>query len=577
MEITNSLSKQLELNSLIEFSQLINSNLDLKFILGNILLSIMGKMMITKGVVLIKKDTEDDSNIFCIESIKGIRIEESEKEIEIEFPKGAYFEAEEIIDTNGNQFFVKNGIQYFFKVYFGHKLLGLLCLGKKITPHSGLSKSEIIFIETLLNLSSSPIENTIKFNEITRLNDSLNSKLTQLRSMFELSKEFNSSFLERDKILKLLGFTLLGNLGIRDFAIFTRYRSDNFYLLYSNKKIDTTGIDFSFFNNVKLPSLVSKISENELTDFLVSKNYELLVPTISNNEVQNIICLGSRLKKAPYKQSDIEYLQSIINLSVISIENALLFQEYLEKQQIENELRIAKDIQVALLPKEIPKINGYDIAALNISALHVGGDYYDIIPVTENKTAIVIADVSGKGTPAALLMSNIQSAVHSFLKLYDDATFDLSTITLKINELIFENTSPEKFITFFWGILDNSNNTFTYINAGHNHPVFYKNNEVKLLDKGGLMIGIMNFGIQYETGTVNFEKDDVLVLFTDGVTEAQDSGKQEFGDEKLIEIIKGHSEKTCNELITEIKDSVEKFSVNCKQFDDITLIAIKKT
>ncbi|HRE40872.1 MAG TPA: PP2C family protein-serine/threonine phosphatase [Ignavibacteria bacterium] len=577
MEKTNSLSKQLELNSLIEFSQLINSNLDLKFILGNILLSIMGKMMISKGIVLIKKDTETDNHIFCIESIKGIKIEENEKELEIQFPKGAFFEAEEITDEKGVNFFRKNNVQYFFKVYFGKKLLGLLCLGKKVTPHIGLTKSEIIFIETLLNLSSSPIENTIKFNEINRLNDSLSTKLTQLKSMFELSKEFNTNFRERDKILKLLGFTLLGNLGIRDFAIFTRYRSDNFYLLYSNKVLDLTEIDLSYFNEIKNPSLLSNLSKNNLFEFLISKNYELLVPTISNNEVQNIICLGTRLKKAPYRQSDIEYLQSIINLSVISIENALLFQEYLEKQQIENELRIAKDIQVALLPKEIPDIKGYDIAALNISALHVGGDYYDIIPITDTKTAIVIADVSGKGTPAALLMSNIQSAVHSFLKLYDDKTFDLSMITLKINELIYENTSPEKFITFFWGLLDNSDNTFTYINAGHNHPVFFNNNEVKLLDKGGLMIGIMNFGIKYETGTVNFEKEDVLVLFTDGVTEAQDSDKREFGEDNLIELIKGNSEKTCDTIINEIKNAVEGFAVNCKQFDDITLIAIKKT
>ncbi|HEX2787855.1 MAG TPA: PP2C family protein-serine/threonine phosphatase [Ignavibacteria bacterium] len=574
MEKTDNLSKQLELNSLIEFSQLINSNLDLKFILGNILLPIMGKMMIGKGLMLIKKNPDKKDDIYCVGCAKGIKLLDAEQEIEFEFPKSAYFESSEL--PQDDNFFVKNDLRYFFKVYFDNKLLGVLCLGKKINPKDSLSKSEIIFIETLLNLSSSSIENTIKFSEIKRLNDELSNKLTQLNSLFELSKEFNSNFLEKDKVLKLLGFTLLGNLGIKDFVIFTKYKSDKFYLLYSNKKLDLEGHDLSILERVKLPVFLNASHENSLIKFLASKNYELIVPTINDNEVQNIICLGKKLNKTGYNQSDIEYLSSIINLSVMSIENAMLFGEFLEKQQMESELRIAREIQVGLLPKEIPQVKNYDISAVNIPAMHVGGDYYDIIKLNDKKTAFVIADVSGKGTPAALLMANIQSAVHSFLKVYDENTFDISDITLKINELIYENTTPEKFITFFWGILDNETHKFEYINAGHNHPVIIRDGKVEVLDKGGLMIGVMNFGLKYESGEIGLNEKDLLVLYTDGVTEAQDEFKNEYGEDALINLLQERKNEKCKDIVIHIKTEVENFSKNCKQFDDITIISLKR-
>lgn len=574
MEKIDNLSKQLELNSLIEFSQLINSNLDLKFILGNILLPIMGKMMIGKGLMLVKKNPDKSDNIFCVGCAKGIKLSETEQEIEFEFPKSAYFEQSEL--PKDDNVFIKNDLRYFFKVYFDNKLLGVLCLGKKINPNDTLSKSEIIFIETLLNLSSSSIENTIKFSEIKRLNDQLSSKLTQLNSLFELSKEFNSNFLEKDKILKLLGFTLLGNLGIKDFAIFTKYKSDKFYLLYSNKKLEIDGLDLSILERVKLPVFLNESHEDPLIKFLASKNYELIVPTINDNEVQNIICLGKKLNKNGYTQSDIEYLSSIINLSVMSIENSMLFREFLEKQQIENELKIAREIQIGLLPKEIPDVKNYDISAVNIPALHVGGDYYDIIKLNDKKTAFVIADVSGKGTPAALLMANIQSAVHSFLKVYDEKTFDISDITLKINELIYENTTPEKFITFFWGILDNETHKFTYINAGHNHPVIIREGKIEMLDKGGLMIGILNFGLQFETGETDLNEKDLLVLYTDGVTEAQDEFKNEYGEDAFVKLIQQKRAENCTDIVGHIKTAVEDFSKNCKQFDDITIITLKR-
>jgi sigma-B regulation protein RsbU (phosphoserine phosphatase) len=297
---------------------------------------------------------------------------------------------------------------------------------------------------------------------------------------------------------------------------------------------------------------------------------------LNNEKVENLVCLGSKLNKTKYSESDIEFLESIINLSIISIENTILFQEYLDKQKIEDELRIAREIQVALLPKEIPRIKNYQIAAENIPALQVGGDYYDLIKLSETKLALVIADVSGKGTPASLLMANIQSAVHSFLKLYNEVDFDLSDVTHKINELIYENTSPEKFITFFWGILDSEDNSFTYVNAGHNPPFHLSNGSFNLLEKGGLIIGIMNEEINYETGKIHIDNNDIIVLYTDGINEALNKDKCEFGEEKIKEIIHSTKNEDAKCILESIKDSIESFTKGTKQYDDITLIVLKK-
>ena len=571
MDNTNTTQKQLELNSLIEFSQLINSNLNLDFILGNILLSIMGRMMITKGVMLICKP--NFSNYFSIASSKGVASIKQGKSLEIDFPKEPFFIFNEVVPP---ELLKESGLNYFFKIYFLNKFLGVLCLGEK--PGSvPLEKNEIIFIETLLNISSTSIENTLKFTEIKSLNVELSSKVSKLNSLFELSKIFNSNFQNKDEIVKLLSYTLLGNYGIRDLIIFSKYRSDNFYILTANDSSQIPEFEYHNYSDISESKILTQDETNPLLKYLYDKNYELIIPVLnSKGSTESLACLGKKLNKTPYKPEDIEFIESIINLSVISIDNTILFLESLEKQAMENELKIARDIQLALLPKVIPEIPGYQISGVNKPALHIGGDYFDILKLNENHFAIVIADVSGKGTPASLLMANIQSAVHSFMKFYEDEHFNLVDVTHKINQLIYENTSPEKFITFFWGILETENNKFIYVNAGHNPPIHLSDNKITTLEKGGLMIGVFESGYDYEFGEVNFKEGDTIALYTDGVTEAINSLEEEFGEENLRKLLLFNQSINTDDMLNLIIDEVNDFSYGMKQYDDQTLIVLKR-
>lgn len=574
MDNTDSSKKLLELNSLIEFSQLINSNLELEFILGNILLSIMGRMLITKGMVLIKINSGNSKDQYEVCSAKGISRQEINKNINCQFPGEPVFKIEDIKEPHS--ILKENNFSIFFKIYFFNKLLGILCLGKK-PGNRYPGKNEIIFIETLLNISSTTIENSLKFAEIKTLNKQLGEKISKLNSLFELGKVFNSNFQSIEETIKLLRYTLLGNYGIKDLIIFSKYRADSFYILSKNSSIEIPDDHLRSLDEIKENIFLSPDHQSDFGKFLFDKNFELVIPvTNQRNEITSITCLGKKLNMTDYSDADIEFLESIINISVLSIENSILFKESIEKQALEKELTIAREIQLALLPDSIPEIKGYQVSAVNKPAMHVGGDYFDVLKLSETKYALVIADVTGKGTPASLLMANIQSAVHSFLKFFEDEHFNLIDVTQKINEVIYSNTTPEKFITFFWGILDIDDGSFNYVNAGHNQPLIFRENKIIYLEEGGLMIGIMDSGFPYRSGKINFQPGDVLVMFTDGVIEQNDSDQLGFGEEKLINTVTDSINESTDVILNSIISNVEKFGYGMKQYDDQTLIILKK-
>jgi sigma-B regulation protein RsbU (phosphoserine phosphatase) len=570
----DSLKKNLELNSLIEFSNLINSNLDLKFILGNILLSIMGRMLITRAMVLIRSQEDNSQDKFIVESSKGVLPATNGSVVFFEPPSEPVFTLNEL--ENPPEIFSSNKIEYFFKIYFSNKLLGLLCLGEK-SGTKELTKSDIVFIETLLNISSTSIENTIKFNEIKKLNQRLNAKIGNLRSLFELSKEFNTNFLDKNKIIRLLNYTMLGNYGVRDMLIISRFKSDEYYIMTKTSNVEVPDFEGMDFSELHEPVMLSpgEISP-ELNEFF-KLGFELIIPIHSTEQkAETIAFIGKKLNNEPYTRDDIEFMESVLNISVISMENSILFKESIEKKILENELNIAREIQLALLPKTIPQTDEYKIYAVNNPALQVGGDYFDLVKLNDDSIAVAIADVSGKGTPAALLMSNLQSAVRSYLKIYDEK-FNLSEITSRINNLIFECTTPEKFITFFWGILNTRENKFCYINAGHNPGFHIGNNGVKELSEGGLIIGIMDSDLKYDMGCVELGKNDLIVLYTDGITEAKNSDDEEYGTDRLLQCIKSNFIAKPEIIVNCILNDVKTFSGETEQSDDQTLIVIKRS
>jgi sigma-B regulation protein RsbU (phosphoserine phosphatase) len=288
-------------------------------------------------------------------------------------------------------------------------------------------------------------------------------------------------------------------------------------------------------------------------------------------KTKGLIMLGKRINNVDYNSSDIEFIFSIGSLAIISLENKRLFKEAIEKQKYEEELEIARDIQRNLLPGSFPELKSFDITGVNISSKQVGGDYYDIIKLDSNNYCIAIGDVSGKGVPAALLMANLQA----FLKTTCKHGMKLDEATTLINDLISENTTDGRFITFFWGIISENDKKMIYVNAGHNPPLLIRNKTMRKLQKGGLLLGVMKTFIPYEFEIIDLEKDDLILMFTDGVSEAKDKFDNEFSDEKLEAIALANADKPATEILKIITDEVQKFAVGTHQSDDITMLVLK--
>ena len=219
-----------------------------------------------------------------------------------------------------------------------------------------------------------------------------------------------------------------------------------------------------------------------------------------------------------------------------------------------------------------PSIPGFEIAAKNIPTYEAGGDYFDFIKIDDDKFAVAIGDVSGKGVSAALLMAYLQSAVRS-LVLENHTIRDLLK---KVNRLISKDTDLDKYITFFIAIINAKTGKMEYINAGHNPPILlHKDTQIEQLKKGGPILGFLS-ELDFESGTLSIKSGEVLLMYTDGVTEAMNDTEEEFGEERLIQQLISSAEKPVKDIQTEILKKVLDFTSDKEQRDDITLLVLKK-
>ena len=324
------------------------------------------------------------------------------------------------------------------------------------------------------------------------------------------------------------------------------------------------------------PLLVNNLKEDERFKDLVDKTtpFEsfLSVPLRVKNKMQGILTVFNKRSNEKFSSNDQKLLSIIASQSSQIIENARLLEEERNLQVLQEEMRVAKQTQINLLPKEFPVINGYQIAARTIPAKEVGGDSYDLIQIDDKHFAFCLGDVSGKGMPAAMLMSNLQATLRSFTK-----TGNLcKDIIANSNDLLYNSTEPSKFATLFYGILNPESNEIVFCNAGHNNPfLFSADGNVKELKTGGLILGCLP-GSEYEEENVSINRNDIIVIFSDGISEAMNENEEEYGEERLKEFISNHLDESPDKIIENILSDVRMFVGKAPQWDDMTLLIIKR-
>jgi len=544
------------LTALVEFSRIINSSFDLDFILNNTLLTCLGKFLATRGIIALKEKNE-----MVIKVSKGIP-----QYVISEFPNYTFDE-----DFNQGKladFYSKAKIKLCERITSSSDTLGFLCLGDKLNG-ANYSEDDKDFLKTILNIAATAIQNSLIVEELKELNRELDSKIQRLNSLFELSKEFGL-FSDTKKIQRLLILSLMGQFLVSKYAILSLNDSE-LQIIDSKYNTDELNSKIKVIDFLHIDSPVKSEMIQKAFPELDQMGVNLIVPMKIQNKIKGLILLGKRVNNIDFTDSDIEFIYSVGSLAIISLENRRLLQEEIEKQKLEEEIELARQIQQNLLPWEIPKSEIFEISAINLPSKQVGGDYFDVMKLDKDKILVSIADVSGKGIPASLLMANLQA----FIKLIIQQEFELDKATATINDLLTQNTSDGRFITFFWGILDEKEKSFTYVNAGHNPPILIREDKIIRLSEGGIILGVMKTIITYNKNKISLQSGDMIVLFTDGVSEAMNTNSEEFGEDKLEDLCKNLSTLSAQTALEFIKKEVESFTHGAPQSDDLTLMVIK--
>lgn len=297
---------------------------------------------------------------------------------------------------------------------------------------------------------------------------------------------------------------------------------------------------------------------------------EMVAPIISNDEVIGVFDLESDHLNA-YTQDDLQVLLLLASQVAIIIEKVMLHEQLIEKKRLEGQLEVARQVQLELLPAHDPELEGFDICAWNFSTEEVSGDYYDWVSIYEDQIGIVIADVSGKGVPAALLMAFLRASLRAAIHIGYAPHISMA----KVNYLLWESIERNQFVTAFYGVLDASNKTLAYTNAGHNPPLLMDaDGTARFMERGGLPLGMFKATRYYEYYQP-IEPGQLLVLYTDGVTEATGTKGEEYGRERLEAAVRAGRHLSARDLITAIQQDVLAWTDGRGATDDMTFFIVK--
>ena len=336
----------------------------------------------------------------------------------------------------------------------------------------------------------------------------------------------------------------------------------------------------ALFNNNKEPKLLNDIYLRELDlseehkDIIRKETFVLSIPIFIKDNLIGAMNFGEKPSGKAYSEEDIDLLKTLASQAVISFENSRLQKEKISKQKIEEELQIARKIQMGLLPQSINTIEGMEISGFYNPAKIIGGDFYDVIKLSESKMLVIVADVSGKGIPAALYMSKVQAMIQFAAKIFQTP----KEILIEVNKQIHQKIDRKSFITTIIALFDLEKMTVRICRAGHNPVIYSVNGKLNLLKNKGMGLGLESekfFDDYLEETEINISPDNMFVFYSDGLTEAMNKNREEFGTDKMIDIIYDNRQFACSLIQKEIITSVDNFRGSAEQNDDITLVVTK--
>jgi sigma-B regulation protein RsbU (phosphoserine phosphatase) len=398
--------------------------------------------------------------------------------------------------------------------------------------------------------------------------------------LFEVGRRVSST-LDRDEVLNLILDELQQVVGY-DAAAIVLVDTVSKWISYHMQR----NYDFDFLEKIQLKfgkGLVGLAAQEGkpivVRDVLRDPRYvdarprtrsEIVIPLMVGDSVVAVLNLESN-RVGAFKRKDVKLLQAFGSQAAIAIENARLYRDVREKRNLEQEMELAGEIQRALLPRIPPEVPGLEMAAYFAPTRSVGGDLYDLVQLSDGRLGVAIGDISGKGTPAAIMMASLYASFRALTR----RKLTLPQIMYRLNNLLCESFGIGRYATFFYGVVDPGNREITYSNAGHFNPLLISSGRgPRWLSEGGIVLGFLPEK-DYEEGAVRLQPGDLLVLYTDGIVEATNPDGEMFGEERVAEIAGELKGRPAEEVLDGLRRAVESQCEGCPQEDDITLVVVR--
>ena len=409
---------------------------------------------------------------------------------------------------------------------------------------------------------------TERDNKANKLHDKLSLMDFKLNSLLDITKAINNNF-SVDKLLDIYKFIIREQLGITKLMLFT-YDSNWTCILKYGIKTSIKDVDVrNDLTKIKEITVIESSSKEYLNSF------DVVIPVFHKERALAYLLIGDldeqELKISPTIKH-MPFIQTLTNIIVVAVENKRLAKESIRQEVLKKELELASEMQALLLPDKLPSDSRVDIAAKYKAHQMVGGDYYDFIPIDEDEFVFCVADVSGKGVSAALLMSNFQANLRALIKY---TNFGLSKVIEELNDNIIANAKGERFITFFIGRYNMISRKLSYINAGHNHPIFTNGKEVRYLMAGCTGLGMVDKIPAIEEAQLYVPANSIIMCYTDGLTEIENEQGESFSMERFINTIHRNYDNKMSRLNDLVFDEVDNHRGNAPFFDDTALFSCR--
>jgi sigma-B regulation protein RsbU (phosphoserine phosphatase) len=555
------LKRMSELISLLDLTTTLSSGLAGEEILDAALLTVMGELQVGRGALYVR---EADGS-YRKRASRGL-------------PAGSpdVLPAEAVAAAAGRAEGPARdalGLELVCPVAKAGKTIALLGFG----PRAGggdYGDEEVTFLRSVAACAATPIENGLIHDELQRVNQRLSVKLFQLHNLFDVSRELTAS-LDEDSIRSLFATTVMGHFVVSRCAIYD-LGPEGLSVVHERgvKSEESTpvppGEALQALTALRGPSAVRDMADGPVKERLVRSRMGLAVPLVAGARLEGLLAVGERVSGAPFTDEDQDFARTLARQAVAALESARLHRMLLQKQRQDRELQIAREIQQSLFPSGCPSLDGFEVAAESRPCQEVGGDYYDFIPLGGGRLALAVADVSGKGTPASILMASVHASLQALA-----GTAPPAVVMERVNRFLFASTQANKYVTLFYAELDPATRRLRYVNAGHVPPYRVRGGDggVERLLAGGPALGLLDEA-SFEMGEIELQAGDVVGMVTDGVTEALSPADEEFGDERASGALRQGRGETATGVMHGLVRAVDAWTGGpCS--DDLTALILK--